>query len=317
MTITPGIYRPGQPGYIAPGSHEHSSFITPSKVASILGESRWESPYSLWNRMKGFLPPEEPKTIFDIGHDIEPYIANRWRRLNPGWRISSSEVQIVRDSADLGVGFPAAVTLDRRATRGRARRIVEGKCARDIADLEKWGDDLSGDCPADYWVQVQAQMLFSGWTKYPAHLLAIGPYWNERIYEIEPDQTVFRLIIEECQRFWESLACDDPPPLDDSVATYETVRKLHPAIDADSTVQLDDDVAVEFLDAHAAQKDADKRLTGAKSRVLAAMGSAETALVGSVPIGKRTPHASGSVAFTKARKTTVADLIPAIERASA
>jgi predicted phage-related endonuclease len=302
MTIArPGTYLRGQPGFVVPGSAEHAQLITPSKVAAILGEARWETPFSLWHRMKGTVPPQEPKTEFDIGHDMEPYMANRWRRRHPGWRLSSTEVQIVVDNDKSALGFPAAVTLDRRGTRGRARRVVEFKCARDISDLEKWGDDLSGDCPVDYWVQVQAQMLFSGWTAYPAHLLAVGPYWNERVYEIEPDRNVFKLIAAECQRFWESLACDEPPPLDDSPVTYETVRQLHPDIDG-TTVEVDARLGFNTLDWHHEVANDEKRLREHKARLLDAMGNAQTATCGGVKVADRTPHARGGVALRLATK---------------
>jgi hypothetical protein len=76
--MTAATFRPGQPGYIEPGSPEWLRAITPSKVAAILGVSRWESPYSLWHRMKGTVPPEGPKDIFQIGHDYEPAAATRW-----------------------------------------------------------------------------------------------------------------------------------------------------------------------------------------------------------------------------------------------
>lgn len=294
-----GVYTPRDPGWIQPGSEQHRQIITPSKVAAILGEARWESPFSLWRRMKGHVPPQEPKTQFDIGHDMEHYMAPRWRRLNPDWRISPGELQIVLD--DSAFGFPAAVTLDRRASRGRARRVVEFKCARDIADLEKWGDDLTGDCPSDYWAQVQAQMLFTGWTKYPGHLLAVGPFWNERVYEIEPDPDVFGLIQAECQRFWESLAADEPPPLDDSAVTYETVRQLHPDIDG-SVVQIDVDLARHVLDWDHDYTSAEKKLRGFKSQLLEVMGNAQTAMCGDIKIADRRPHTRGSVALSLARK---------------
>lgn len=292
--MTRRVYLPGEPGYVEPGSDEWLQCITPSKVAAILGVSRWESPYRLWHRMKGILAPEEPKDIFDVGHDFEPAAANRWKRHNPGWRLSAHEVQYVTDSYN----FPAVCTLDRRATRGRAHRVVELKTAR---HLEDWGDDFTGECPEDYAAQCVAQMLFTGWWDRPAHLLVLGPYFNDHIYEIEFVDEVGDWIESECAKFYASLAGDTPPELDDSVATYECVRELHPDIDG-STVEVDPALGIDLHDANDELKTAEKRLRGLKTQVLDVMGNAQTAVAGDLKIATRSPHASGSVALNLARK---------------
>ncbi|ACC42337.1 hypothetical protein MMAR_3929 [Mycobacterium marinum M] len=292
----PGVYRPGQPGFIAPGTPEWLAAITPSKVAAILGVSRFESPYRLWHRMKGLVDPEPPKDIFDVGHDFEPAAANRWKRHNPGWRLSSGEVQFV--SSDPATGFPAICTLDRRATRGRAHRVVEFKTAR---HLEEWGDDFTGECPEDYAAQCIAQMMFTGWWVNPAHLLVLGPYFNDHIYEIDWDQDVTAWMLEKCRTFYASLSSDTPPELDDSVATYECIRELHPEIDG-TTVQVDPDLGMAVHNANEDQKASEAKLRGLKSQLLDQMGNAQYAVIGELKIADRRPHARGGVSLNLSRK---------------
>lgn len=306
QAFVPGVYRPGQPGYIEPGTPDWLQAITPSKVAAILGISRWESPYRLWHRAKGLIEPEPPKDLFTIGHDLEPFAANRWKRKNPGWRVSTGEVQFILP--DDRFGFPVICTLDRRASRGRARRVLELKCARTLADVEQWGDDLTGDAPEDYTSQVLAQMIFTGWTEYDGHLTAIGPYYNDRIYTVEYDPEVATWMLGECRTFYESLSADSPPPLDDSVACYQTVRELHPDIAPGTSTQIDPHLAFEYLTSLADHKANEVRVRAAKTKILAAMGDTESAVVGELPVARRAPHASGSVALTASRKTNPADL---------
>lgn len=286
----------GQPGYIAPGSPEHSQLITPSKVAAILGVSRWESPYRLWHRMKGLLDPEPPKDIFDMGHDFEPAMAAMWKRRNPGWQLSPGEVQYVIPADRFG--YPAAVTLDRRARRGRSRRVVEFKMAR---KLEEWGDQFTDEAPADYVAQVMAQMAYTGFTDHPAELMVLGPWFEAHTYVIGFDADIADAIHDQCRTFWESLKGDEPPPLDDSVATYACIRALHPDIERGTELQIDQGLAVEFAEALIEQKSTESRLRGIKTQILAAMGSREIARVADLAIAKRTPHASGSVALTATR----------------
>lgn len=282
--------------FIAPGSEEWSRLITPSKVAAILGVSRFESKYRLWHRMKGLVDPEPPKDIFDIGHDYEPAAANRWIRKNPGWRLSRGEVQVVLEDSQFG--FPAAVTLDRRAARGKSRRVVEFKTARHV---EEWGDDLTDQCPEDYAAQVLTQMLFTGYTKLPGHLLVLTSYFGDHIYEIPFDPEVGDWIVTQCREFWDSLAGDEPPDLDNTVATYECVRALHPDIDG-TTVQYDAEQAWRVLQ-FAADVDANEQcLRGAKTRLLDAMGNAQVAQVGDIKLADRRANGKGGVSLYLAKK---------------
>lgn len=295
---------------IEPGSPEWLELITPSKVAAICGVSRWESPFRLWHRMKGNVPPEPPKDAFDVGHDMEPYAANRWRRKNPGWLLSPGEVQFSIDPSHFG--FPAAVTLDRRAVRGSSRRVVEAKIARTITDLEQWGDDLTGDCPEDYALQVTAQRVFVtaaqrgrpvAWESL-SHLIAIGPFYNDRLYEIECDPSVVAWMIGECVAFHRSLELDEAPDLDNKPQTYECLRQLHPDIDAGVDVSLDPELAAAFLAAKAGEKQAKADAQGVINRVAAAMGNAQYAKVGAVTVADRRNNGKGGVSLYKANGAT-------------
>uniref|UniRef100_A0AAU8GLP3 RecE-like exonuclease n=1 Tax=Mycobacterium phage Ubuntu TaxID=3158895 RepID=A0AAU8GLP3_9CAUD len=299
------IVRKGEDGFLEPGSEAWSKVITPSKVAAILGLSRWESPYRLWWRMKGVVDGDAPKDAFDIGHDMEPYAANRWQRRNPGWHVSADEVQFHVPEGHFP--FPAIGTIDRRASRGAWRRIVEVKIARDLSDLERFGDDLTGDCPEDYAAQVTAQRLFVAATQ-PAgvkwdrnsDLFVIGPFFNERLYTVEYDHDVVAWIVDACAEFYASLSGDTPPDLDDHPATYECLKELHPDIDG-TTVDIDPAVAVEYLEAKAAEKAAKAAAVGATNALAAAMKSAQYANVGGVRVADRRSNGRGGVSLYAGR----------------
>lgn len=292
--------RKGERGFIEPGSPEWARIITPSKVAAILGEpddpvSRYESAFRLWHRMKGLVPPEPPKDAFDLGHDVEAYAAARYRRAEPGWLLSPDEVQAHVDASKFG--FPAVATVDRRAVRGASRRVVEFKLARNLTDLEAWGDDLKGELPDDYHAQVSALMLFTGWTADPGHLLVVGPYFNERVYSVAYDRSFASWIIDKCRRFYESLAGDEPPELDNTLATYECLRALHPDIDPDATTILDAEEAREFVTAHAELLDATERFNLARNRLVKRMERDKRAEFEGVKIADRRANGKGGVSF--------------------
>lgn len=279
-----------------PGSPEWLQLVSASKIAAIVGLSRWESPYSLWHRMAGHLEPEEPRDEFTVGHAFEPALAELWKAENPGWRLSRGEVQYARD----GLGFPAVATLDRRASRGRSRRVVEFKTAR---SLEDWGDDFTDHAPDDYVAQVIWSMGITGWWKHPAHLVVMGPFFRWHTYEIPFDPQVFLSLLDAARIFWQSIRDGHEPPLDDTVPTYECVRELHPEIDG-SVVDVPAELAVDYLTAVEARKAAEKTERGHKSDLLARMGNAAVArTTGDLVVAKRTPGRGDSVVLRPTTKT--------------
>ena len=279
----------GEPGFIAPGSEEHAQYISPSKVASICGVSRWESAYTLWHRMKNLIPPKSHVDIFDTGIAMELAMAELWKLRNPGWRVSRGEVQYVTDEFD----FPALATIDRRVSKGRAKHILEMKIAR---DLEGWGDpDLSGDAPADYVLQVICQQLFTG-LRAPANLMVLGPFFTERVYTVDFDVDVSNWVIHECTKFYKSLSGSHAPELDDSVSTYRTVRQLHTSING-SVVEIPEELATEVDSLRRQIEPLESRLRGCRSQLLELMGDAQYAEVNGERIARRQPNRSGGVSL--------------------
>lgn len=287
---------------IEPGTPEWLRTITPSKVAAILGVSRWQSPFALWHEMKGLIDPQPHKDIFDTGHAFELALAYLWRIENPGWRLSPAAVQLPSTSW----GFPALVTLDRRASRGTYRRVVEFKTAR---SLEEWGDEFTDQAPWDYLAQVMAQMMFTGWTTHPAHLMVMGPFLRHHTYIINYDAQVANDIAQQCLDFYKSLARNTVPPIDDKKATYRAIKALHPLIEREKVVQVPADLIEEVRLWRGRKEFADAKEQLYKNRLLDAMGNAQRGRVGNVNVSLRKPHSKGGVALDVNKKEwTVEDL---------
>lgn len=220
----------------------------------------------------------QKQDLFDYGHAAELAAAEYWKYRTPGWRISTGEVQFTLPD----LGFPNAATIDRRASRGRARRIVEVKTAR---SLEEWGDDGSGEAPADYTAQVTWQMLVSG--IHEADIVLWPTYGMPRIYPIEWDRELADAILDRVRAWVASLQAGTPPELDNSIATYECLKRLNPGIDRDSTVSVDRDLAIQYLQATVELRENEKWLQGLKNQLLAEMGTAQYAESDGVRIADR------------------------------
>lgn len=282
---------------VEPGSPEWLRTITPSKVPSILGVSRWKSQYTLWCEMAGVIEPapisRAQQDDFDYGHACELAAREYWKFKNPGWRISQGEVQYSNDA----LPFANLATVDLRGSRGALRRVVEVKTARDLGEF---GDDGSGELPRDYAAQVLMQMLITGWHE-TADLVCWAQYGKPRIYHVEWDAELANVIAERCLQWERSIANGSRPALDNTVSTYETVKALHPDIDG-SEVQIDPEFARTLLQSDLDQKAGERDLRGGKTHLLDYMGSAQYAKCGDIKIADRRAHGRGGVALVLATK---------------
>lgn len=275
-----------------PGTQEWLRLITPSKIPIILGVSPFKSPYALWHEMHGDINPppisQETENVFAWGHDAEDSLVNWWRRHNPGWRTNSGEIAYT----DPELPFPNLATLDRRAVRGRAYKIIECKTTREI---EQWGAAGTTDsAPVHYTAQALGQMGISG---IHDHNFVVHAFGYPEIHPCEWNEDVWLAIIPRLEEWHQSLVDGNPPDLDDELTTYETVRGLHPDIERGKNIDIDPALAQEYLAACKASKDAQEVERGYKTRVLDAMGTAHKAMVGGVKIADRRPGRGGHVSL--------------------
>lgn len=287
MTLPIQCFQHGERGFIAPGTDQHGRLITASKVASILGVSRWESSYSLWHRMRGNIGNDPPKDIFKVGLAFEKALAELWRLQNPGWRLSRGEVQFVTER----FGFPAMATIDRRAVRGRARRIIEFKIAR---DLSEWGDpDLAGDLPMDYVTQVIFQQMVSGITD-TANVVVMGPFFKNFTYNVQHDEVIADWIVGECIKFWESLQNGVEPKLDNSVSSYSAIKKVYPDME-DYDIEVPEDLVSEIKNVKSQLSQHEDRERELRIQLLDLMGNAQRATINGEIVARRKRHSKGGV----------------------
>lgn len=288
----------------APGTPEWVRLASSSKVAAILGISRYSSQYTVWNEIAGKISPSQlDEDLADWGHSSELSLADFWRRrhrrhfLNPK-RGGTHETAF----EDPDLPFPHIVTIDRLAQVYRKyggdgkQHIIE--CKTRIS-MDDWGRPGEPDSiPADYYAQVIFQMGVSGIHE---ATVVVDSYRDPEFHEVTWDPALFENICGRVHAFMDSIASGVMPELDESVSTYETVRGLHPDIDRDATVELDVDEAVRILDAAhelEAAKDAER---AAKIRLADTMGTAYRAMCGDVKIADRRAK-KGATPFVQINK---------------
>lgn len=271
----------------APGTPEWQTAITASKVPAILGVSPWQSPYSLWVDMTLGRPDEEPTGPMLRGTYLENGVLDWFEHDHPEL-VPAGRQQAYTLGDDTTVFATTDATY--RTTSGDLV-IVEAKT---VARDDDWRTKDGGwQIPAYYEAQVMFQLACTQATR--AIVVVLTPFLEKVEVEVGRDFGLEAEIVEAVFAWQQALVDGTRPDLDDTVATYQVVRREHPDIDPLGTVELDQYLAHQWLQARADLKTITDKERGLKTRVLDAMGDAKTAYHGDLKVASRTPGARGSV----------------------
>ncbi len=173
-----------------------------SDIAAMLGLSKWKSPYQLYLDKRGELPETDDNEAMYWGRELEPVIRNRYE-LETGLKVISNEGIIV----DPIYPFMLA-NLDGRIDENQ---ILEIKTAR---TGDGWGEIGSADIPIAYSLQCQWYLGRTGAAVCDVAVLIGGS--DFRLYQIEADFALQRMLEEAAIEFWARVEGGDPP----EVTTY-------------------------------------------------------------------------------------------------
>lgn len=270
---------------LTPGSAEWARRVSPSKAAGILGLSPWESPYGMWRKMRGDVPWDEESPAMERGNLCEPAVLAWWRKHH--------EHTDWREQVTLEVGDWCVATPDGIAQCGDELVMIEAKTA---ANMDDWGAPDTDEIPTYYLTQVYVAMHVCHLNGLPvarAHIPVLGGY---RLlfskYVVEYDAAVGAELLARLREFHATLDSDTPPPLDESAATYEAVRKVHAEIDRGESVELTEDEAASLIYRTHDAKRLEASARKAKAVVIDRMGRAQYATHNGVRIARRQPHGS-------------------------
>src|ERR1044072_1075722 len=216
---------------LAPGSQAWASRVSPSKLAAIRGVSPWESPRSLWHKMRGDVPWGETNVDQERGHLLEAGVLEWWRRRHPAHT----------DWADQPSFTPAewlVATPDAICTDSAERVLVEAKTS---ADYDAFGEPGTDEIPTYYLTQVYFAAhlaVLAGEPITRIYVPLLGPRLRFEEYVVEYDPEIGQQLMATAERWRDMLLTDEAPDLDDTVATFDVMRKLHPEIERGTEVKV-------------------------------------------------------------------------------
>ena len=242
-----------------------------SEVAAACGLSRWKTRYDLWRQKR-------EGTIWE-GND-----ATRWGQRNEQW--------ILADWADANAAEIASTqstyrderwpnvwaTLDAVATLADGSEcVVEAKSttSRNAAV----GDDDTDECPQEWLIQVQVQMLLSG--IHQARVACLIDGFQPRQFRITYDEaTAIKLVSTAQAWFTQASECQIPPA---SWANPTQILERNDLFGSHETIDLRDSAVGDMWDDYEEMgrdiKKIEERREQLKAECILAMGDANRALI--------------------------------------
>jgi len=273
-----------------PGSPEWMTRMTASKVAAVLGLSPWESRFSLWQRMAGYVPPQEATDATRRGHYLEDAVATWWADQHPCILLPGGAWQHPDRSWQAASPDRLIVDTDNPTSSGIADALLEVKTT---AVDDEWGAAGTDEIPPYYRAQVVWQLDTLGLqTAYVAVLLPRLEF-REYVIQYKADEAAY--IRGEAKAFLDSLPGgpdEQRPDLDGHAATYVAVRALNPDIEQ-IDVDLPHPLAREYCEAVKGLRAAQNRHDLARVEIADFMGTARRALWDGRSIATRRASRSG------------------------
>lgn len=224
--------------------------------------------YALWAVKCGLLETmpvdAETQEMYDLGHALEPVIAERYTANTGEPLVRERHLLQSRSTPWL------LASLDRR--RKRDRRPVELKWT----PFRYWPTDGPEPVPAMVQDQVQAQMIVDEADVADVAVLVGGKVVR---HEVPADRSYQRTLLDLGEWFRDLVVRQEPPPVDGSEGTRQTIGRLHPRHDDELTVTgADIDLIVrDWYVARVALKAAKDREETLDNAVRAVLGDAAQA----------------------------------------
>lgn len=287
-----GVFEPGSPEWHA----ARADGIGGSEIAAVLGISGWESPFSLWHRKAGTVPPREANTEMEAGRRLEPVICDVFAERHPELHMTRGGTYRHRERTYQIANPDQLAYLD-----GVLAAIHEAKFA---LFPDGWGEEGTDEVPPYYQAQCRWYGDVFGVSR--TYLTAfVGSTGEFREYVIDADEQDTVFMRERAEEFMASLAAGIQPSIDGHDATYRTVKAIPDGVE-DVDIEIDFRTRDEYFDALNAfdAAKAEKQRTAAE--VLTAIGTGRRAMFLGERVATRTVRNGKTHSLQPARNREIA-----------
>lgn len=267
--------------------------LTASKIAAVLGLSRWDSPFSIWHKMAGNASWNADENLDEKrrGHYLEPAVRQWYREHHPNYQVDKNVSTFVHKDRPWQGASPDGIVLRRNVERTPIG-LFEGKTDN---LYWQWGEEGTDQIPAGYRAQCMWQMDVFGLPFVDVAVLDSNLTFRE--YRVEYDAAAAADMRARALDFLDSLHTGRQPGLDAHGETYRVVRELHPDID-NVTVDIDPGLAVRYVNAVSALEIAQEDLAEKTTLLADAIGTGRAGICNDIVLATRISKA-GSTPFLR------------------
>lgn len=205
-------------------------YIGGSDIASVMGESRYKTPFKLWCEKTGKIPTPNLDNVEAVhfGTILEDVVAKEFTR-RTGKAVRQAPKGYVHPEYDYMVAH-----IDRIITG--TDELLECKTTN-FFKADEWKDE---NIPNEYILQVQWYLGITGRKRGYIACLIGGNQFNYKC--IEFDSELFDLMVKCAKEFWEKIQTDTPPELvaEDDEAMKDLYGKSQSDLIIDMTVPNDE-----------------------------------------------------------------------------
>lgn len=262
--------------------------VTASEIAVIMGlaPDSHNSPYRLYHEKLGILGPAEQTEEMEVGHVLEPYIADKFAARHPELMVAGNGRELFRhDERPWQMATPDRLLCDDMRLDFEGDRVIEEfepvavlECKSD-GGSDEWGEPGTDEIPVHYRCQVLWQMDVMGVGT--AYVACLGLRDRKvREYVVQMDDAARKdldLMLTAARDFLDRIDEQDEPAVDWRPATTEALKKLHPSLE-DRDVVIGRQLEISYNAACKAFKAAERRKDEMTNRLREAMGSARRAV---------------------------------------
>ena len=252
-------------------------YIGGSDAAAVIGLNPYKSPFALWAEKTGQTAPFRGNIATRVGNELEQFVATLYAE-ETGSRVRND------NGTYFNSDYPwACANIDRRIVGTRA-----GLEIKTTGDRNKIKAMKAGEIPNDWLCQMTHYMAVTGSERWV--LAALAENRNLYVLTLDRNEEDIRALMQAERDFWACVQKREPPDVDGSKATSETLCQLYQSENADTCVSLDP-VAHELehlLQLKSEKKELEMRIREAENVIKAYMGANESGAYGNLSVTWKT-----------------------------
>ena len=262
----------------------HREAIGCSKIAQVLGISRWGTPYDLWAQYTGRQPwPDLSNDLrVAIGEPMEavlqPFVEQRLGgKLRRDRREYRHPTLPMVGHVDFRVAREAEAVIQALGAPARERPILDMKTSLGFAASRRFGEDGSDELDSDVLLQMHGYLLLTGASI--AYVAALVPGPELKIYSVQADSEMQDLIEEGVERFWWNVTSDTPP----EARNEADARRIWPRHSEGKVLEADSALAAalrQLASLKAQIRNLEKQEQAVKNEVLPKLADYEAVMLG-------------------------------------